>query len=378
MRGPVLILATVILAGALSSLPRARGSEENNPTTATPRFPRPSPDVTDAQVKAVQRGLAWLAKRQHPDGSWSDDPNGSLAITSLTLLSFMANGNTESRGRYRAAVRKGLKLLLRMVTTPGAATPDTPVGFIHRKRDKLSKMHAHGYATLVLALALGMSEERDRREEIRSKLRLAVRLIENVQSRDTGGWYYDPRPDLGHEGSVTVCQIQALRMARDAGIRVNPVTIEKAYRYLEKSQDTKTGGFRYSLTEKRTSYALTAAALATLFGLGRYDEKERITAGLEYMAAQFDRVLRGREPWFYYGNFYAAQVLWQAGAAPWGRKYWKRWWPAMRDLLVDSQGPAGNWTHRGASGPEFQEVYATAFNTLVLQVPMGLLPLFQR
>ena len=72
-------------------------------------------------------------------------------------------------------------------------------------------MYSHGFGTLFLAEAYGMT----RRPEIREKLRKAVQLIIDTQNNE-GGWRYDPSP-TGADISVTIMQVMALRGAKDAG-----------------------------------------------------------------------------------------------------------------------------------------------------------------
>lgn len=346
-------------------------------------------DVTRDQLRAIERGLAWLADAQLEDGSWEGafEGGGELAATCLSVLAFMGAGNTESRGKYHENVREGLKFILQHATRKGASPNDSELGYIHVKDDKYSKMHAHGYATLVLALAYGMSDTatdfgRRRREELRQCLVDAVALIERSQD-DSGGWFYEPVRHSGHEGSVTVTQVQALRAAREAGIRVKPVVVDLALRYLENSQDEDTGGFCYRISDRavsQQSYGLTAAALSTLFGLGQYDRREMVVKGLRYMKRYYEENFRGRTAWFFYANFYAAQTLWQAAATPWGRPYWDDWWPRMRELLVERCQDADG-TFRlpfGRPSQDMGDAYRTAFSCLILEVPLQILPLYER
>ena len=55
-----------------------------------------------------------------------------------------------------------------------------------------------------------------------------------------------------------------------------------------------------------------------------------------------------------------------------GDTTWKRWWPAVRDELIDKQEADGFW--RGQAGEE----YGTAMALSILQVPKRLLPIFQK
>ena len=54
--------ASLILAGLLSAAPAAAQEDtfDSEPLIVTPE-----------QKEAVERGLAWLASQQNPDGSWS-------------------------------------------------------------------------------------------------------------------------------------------------------------------------------------------------------------------------------------------------------------------------------------------------------------------
>ena len=346
-------------------------------------------DVTRAQIEAVERALDYLADHQNPDGSWNEENPSNIAVTSLVLLAMMANGNTETRGKHHVEVQKGVQFLLDKVQVTAALDEGIPAGYIHEKRDTMSRMHGQGYATTVLALAYGMGDrERDpaRKEYMRSRLELAVQCIEKAQ-HESGGWWYQPTAAKHHEGSITVCQIQALRAAREAGVKVNKSVIDRAIVYMERSQGPD-GGFCYSLSERqRRTYALTAAALSTLFGLGEYDRTDMIRKGLGYMRDRHGRPMyMGRQGWFFYANFYAAQSLWQASADQRLAHFWREWWPGMRDFLIDSQrkdNPEatyyGSWTYTAGTGTlGVGRVYATAMCTLILEVPLSILPMFQR
>src|SRR5262249_31695517 len=78
-------------------------------------------------------------------------------------------------------------------------------------------MYGHGFATLFLREAYGMVHAKLLREEMRAKLRLAVNLILSAQRfNDEKAWRYEPT-SRDADLSVTICQIMALRSARNAG-----------------------------------------------------------------------------------------------------------------------------------------------------------------
>ena len=56
-----------------------------------------------------------------------------------------------------------------------------------------------------------------------------------------------------------------------------------------------------------------------------------------------------------------------------GGEWWRTWWPAIRDDLVDQQTPAGGWLDQQQGS-----AYATAMALIILQMPKRYLPIFQR
>jgi hypothetical protein len=214
-------------------------------------------------------------------------------------------------------------------------------------------------------------------EQVRLGLHYAVRCIEGSQDRDTGGWGYDP-VESGHEGSMTVTQIAALRAAADAGIPVNAAVMRKAYEYVRESQNTKHpevfGGFADQKTDpRRVSYQLTAAALTTLFGLGRYGEdagdQKIIENGLRYLDRNLDSGLKP-QTWFYYGMFYGAQAVYLAA----DDKRLRTHWPKIRREILRKRMADGGFSRVDDRSLE----YCTAMGVLTLQVPLETLPIFQR
>jgi len=337
-------------------------------------------DVTEDQLNAIARGLSYLAHHQNSDGSFNELTYSNIAVTSLAVLAFMANGNSLSRGRYQKQVRGGIRYLLESVRTVEVPGDNFRAGYIHHDLDLQSRMHGHGYATMALALAYGTVGSGTSFADIPYRRRLvsAIGCIEASQD-DSGGWGYLPIPTI-HEGSVTVTQVWALRAAREAGFKVSRTVIDKAIRYLEASHDAETGGFCYSLdTRTQQSYALTAAALSTLFGLGEYGRRGMIGRGIDYLKRRNPTNYNRHRQWFYYGNFYATQALWQAEATDWAGDYWQKWWPRLRGHLVKSQLTNNAWPHpSGGAAWGIGNAYSTAMSVLMLTVPLEILPIYQR
>jgi hypothetical protein len=191
-----------------------------------------------------------------------------------------------------------------------------------------------------------------------------------------GGWYYQPVKVADHEGSVTICLVQALRGAHNAGVKVDAAVIHRAVDYVKRLQNPD-GSFRYALGIERSSVALTAAAISTLNATGTYRATE-LDDGYDFvfreLAARNEapsaRAATAREvPYPFYERLYLAQALWQHQDA----SVYAGWASAEQRRLLLDQLEDGRW-----SDPRFGDCYATATNCLVLALPEGLLPIFQR
>ncbi len=80
----------------------------------------------------------------------------------------------------------------------------------------------------------------------------AVRLIVDTQN-DEGGWRYQPERREA-DISVTICQVMALRAARNAGVYVSNETIDRCTAYVKQCQNSD-GGFAYMLPGWRECFS---------------------------------------------------------------------------------------------------------------------------
>ena len=327
------------------SIPSPDSGAENRPADG---------ELNSTVLDAIDRGLDHLASLQTADGSFGIGRySDNAGIVALCGIAFLADGHVPGRGRHGEIVRRCLDYLLDHVTETGLIAAETGHG----------PMYGHGFATLFLGEVYGMTPGDAR---VRDVLEKAVELIVNSQN-DEGGWRYNPVP-YDADVSVTICQVMALRSARDAGIKVPASTIERAVDYVKKCQNPD-GGFKYMLAAGGSGWARSAAGVATLFYAGRYGD-ESIARGLDYLKRQ--AFPSGRSPLtqahFFYGHYYAVQAMYLAGG-----EWWRTWWPAIRDDLVDQQTPAGGWLDQQQGS-----AYATAMALIILQMPKRYLPIFQR
>ncbi len=265
----------------------------------------------------------------------------------------MGDGNLPGRGRYARVVERALEYVLEHCTESGLVTNEGTNG----------PMYGHGFASLFLGEIYGMTPEDTR---VRDALVRAVRLIENSQN-DEGGWRYNPVPDDA-DVSVTICQVMALRSARNAGIKIPKQVIDNAVRYVRECQNPD-GGFRYRKISGSSGWPRTAAGAATLFYAGVYDD-DSIPRGLAYLrrVAMPDGSGPNSQAYYFYGHYYAAQAMYLAGG-----DWWKDWWPRIRDELVEQQLNDGSW-----GDPQWGQPLGTSMGLIIMQMPKRYLPIFQK
>ncbi|MHB0955404.1 MAG: prenyltransferase/squalene oxidase repeat-containing protein [Pirellulaceae bacterium] len=313
-----------------------------------------APDLMNAHTEtAIREGLEYLASRQNAEGSFgADGYRRNVAVVSLAGLAFLANGSSVGRGVYGHKIKRCLEYLLANSDESGFL--NVPGSSSH------GPMYGHGFATLFLAEVYGMYPE----PELRQKLVKAVKLIINTQNEE-GGWRYQPERREA-DISVTICQVMALRAARNAGIYVGNDTIDRCTDYVKRCQNPD-GGFAYMLPGGESAFPRTAAGLVALYSAGIYDGEE-IRRGLDYLLEHRPQPnASGIDNHFFYGHYYAVQAMWQAGG-----EMWLSWYPAIRDTLLERRKEDGSWFDQVC--PE----YGTAMACLILQMPKNYLPIFQR
>jgi hypothetical protein len=348
-------LVAVVLALLLASQPAFADPQIDRATEASAKDL-----ITPETQQAIDAGLAYLAGRQdNRDGSYGSMASSRrrIAVTALAGMAFLSSGNTPGRGKYGTNVQKAVDFLLSRVQPNGFIFDDGNTGH--------GPMYDHGFATLFLGEIYGMTKT----PRVRDGLQRAVQLIINSQNKE-GGWRYEP-DSKDADLSVTICQVMALRAARNAGIFVPKETIDRCIEYVRKCQ-TVEGGFRYQLsTTWQVTFGLTAAGVVALYSGGVYEGKP-IEAGLRYLE-RYRPGLAMRQPsnHYFYSHYYAVQAMWHAGG-----ERWKQWYPDVRDELLQFpfHTSTGGWRDPSAYGDE----YATAMALLILQTPNNYLPIFQR
>jgi len=335
---------------------------------------------TDQLEGAVYRALNWLQKNQNEDGSWGGARKASM--TGLALLTFLAHGETQVSKQYGETVQKGVQWLM-----------DTG-----RKNKNVfaaqNVEYQHAIATYALAEDYALTQIGD----LLTVLEGAVEKIVVSQS-PTGAWEYGynnkmTRPDerpLGGDLSISGWNIQALKAAKNAGVKVKGLdeAMRKALDFCKAVYDDKTHRFGYAKKGGGSEGLLGVGILSMMF-LGAGDSKEARGAIREASAkvkCDWSKAKEGNS----YVWYYITQAMFQGGGS-----YWVSWNREFRDTLLKNQMPDGHWTvpgsrddvpvrppnadekwHAQVGHPKDSPVYHTTMLCMMLEVYYRFLPTFK-
>ena len=323
-----------------------------------------------AVAAACARGLDWLTKNQAKDGSWGK--TYTIAVTSFACLAYLSAADEPFDGARSKALHKGLHFLL--AQQKGGQW----------NAQGHSWIHGQGVATLALSEAYGRSlfckvkPDLDTKK-IRDVVAAGVKVIGKNQS-NSGGWWYTPGDKNNHEGSTTVCAVQALVSANNFRIPIDEAVLDKGFEYLKKSQ-TKEGGFNYRLGDGTNMKEGTAAAVATLGLMQKFDFQVMLNGYNFLLKIKPATISAERFP--YYGHFYGMmgmRLLWQEyGADKTFRENTTGYMAGVQKDLLSWQAQDGTFPLKSFVNAGTENVgYSTAFALLSLLVPEGRLSIHNR
>lgn len=333
-------------------------------------------EVTPDSEKALERGLAWLAKTQGPQGNWDSN---DLGLVSLGALSFLSAGHLPGRGKYGDNVDRALRYVVKN------AKPSGLLNIADAQRD----LYNHGLAAFVLGQAYGMTDD----AQIGRVLERSLKLIANTQC-DDGGWdYRAKRQAHGHDLSLSVMQAKALRSAVDSGFEVRSDVVRLAIQSVRDhykadngarglEDRAREGGGQFTYDGNRATVAMAACGVVCLQEFGQYDDW-RIPKNLDYIAREVARLNavqgNGEVPFDAYTLYYVGQALYQSGGQSWRTNY-----PVIRDYLVTTQirraDPSqddGSWRDTRWVHGKPGLLYGTAVGCFILAIPNRYLPILQ-
>lgn len=322
---------------------------------------------TKESEEAVARGLAWLAARQGPGGSWAfagpalgadaGTATSEAAATGIALLPFLGAGNTHQSGKHKETVSRALRWLMDKQQPDGTwPAPNDP-----------RPMYGHGMASIALVEAYGMTQD----PSLRGPAQRALEYIVKAQHEATGGWRY--KPNMPADTSVVGWQLMALKSSEMAGLPVPARTLEGVKRWLASVEANRPTGGLFGYQSASPTPAMTAQGLLCLQYLGMRRDDPRMKAGTDYLLKNMPRPDGDTSYYWYHAN----QVMYHMQG-----EHWKAWNPRLRDLLVRAQvkdgALAGSWRPTDERERPGGRLYATALRLLMLEVYYRHLPLYQQ
>lgn len=336
---------------------------------------------TKGSDRAVLAALNWLARHQSERGNWS-----------LQYQRQCAKGETCSGDGFVKSdvAATGLALLAFL----GAGhTHKTPKDGIYRQHvskglawlighqaadgrvtvgpEQQQLMYSHGIATIALCEAYGMTRD----TYVGAAANKALRFIEHAQNTKTGGWRYDP----GAEGdtSVTGWQVMALKSGQLAGLSIDSQVWQRIPVFLKLVRKGAYGGlYNYLPYNTDDRPAMTAVGMLCDQYMGTTPEQPRMGEGRDYLLAHLPDLEGARNIYYWY---YATLAMHNLMGPPWDT--WNR---SMRKALIQSQvreGCAmGSWDPEQPSldsyGDHGGRLMVTAMSALTLEIYYRYLPLY--
>jgi len=320
---------------------------------------------TPMTESAVGSGLAWLARQQSKDGSWSIrgpyNDGGTIenkpAATAMAMLAFMGAGNTHLDGEYAETMQRAVKWLVKQQDRNGF--------FASTSRD-----HQQAYSQAQSSIAICELYAMTKDSWLRGPAQLAVDCAEEWQAPE-GGWRYQPRFDS--DTSITGWFVMTLQSGLAAGLEVDRAVLYRVSDFLDSVQSYDGAAYSYQ-PRGAASQAMTAEGLLCRQYLGWRHDHPALLRGVDAMANEYGFNIQDTD--FYYW-YYATQVLHHFGGEP-----WKVWNNEMREKLPAAQvrrgSESGSWSPQSDRwGGTGGRLYTTCMAIYCLEVYYRHMPLYK-
>jgi len=302
--------------------------------------------------------LTFLAKSQDADGSWSDAQFPSnTGTTALACLAFMAEGSRPRIGKYGQNIDRGLEFLLKNVQSSGVIAG--------KGSNKYGPMYEHAYSMLAILYAYGDMPWRAQSRDVISR---GIQAMLKSQRLD-GGWRYQFSREGHSDMSVTANVLWVLRSAKKCGFTVSQEAIDKGTKFVEECANPD-GTFRYRFWGIHASPSLAGTGIIALCNHGKIDHQLIPTARdrIEYDYQRYTVDDLKERRYFIYGAFYASLAMHMCGDA-----YWIPWHKKVVKVFKSMQRKDGEFFDKHDN-----TVYTSAMASIVMQAPLGYLPIYER
>jgi hypothetical protein len=324
---------------------------------------------------AVDRGLAYLAWSQEPDGRWTrvtdDAPPGhrppgmhDMACTGLALLAFLARDQTPDKPcQYRDTVAKAADFLISQQESDGDMRGPSALrggGADH------ANMYDHGIASFAIGELAAMT--RDPRYT-QAALKAADFTVA-AQNPQTGGWRYIP----GEPGDSSVFgwQIMSLHTAELLGFAIPQSTRDGANKFIGQVSQGEFGMLSSYQGHGAPTPPMTAEILFSRMLLHHKLTEPEMIEATSFLDQQKPNP---GNPDLYYWYYASLSMLQMNDTGRLATGQWKDWNTQTRDTLISMQQKGGYWDTNIRWGDRGGRIFTTAIATLTLEVYYRYLPL---
>lgn len=359
---------------------RARGPAAAAAAPAQRREVPPAPPAPPADLGPVlDRALTWLAAHQDEDGRWDadhfekHDANGEpctgpgravhdVGATGLCMLAMLAQGSTLKVGPHRDSLRRAARWLCDQQQENGLFGLNASQDFVYD----------HAIAAFAMCEAYGLSDH----APLRRPAQRGLDYLE-LHRNPYGVWRYQPK-DNDNDTSVTTWALFALASGKSHGLEVPDPALKAIGVWYDAVTDddgragyTKRGEGSSRPVGRTANFpadrgeAMTAAAMIGRFLLGQGPEQRPI------LRASAARLLEKPPEWrpecidSYYW-YLGTLAMYQMGGEAW--EVWSRSLSAIANAQRKDGNCAGSWDPVGVWDEDGGRIYATALNTLTLQL----------
>ncbi len=407
------ILVWIVLAVIITPTLFAGCEQEQQQTR-----PQPAPTPVDqrqAEIDAaVDRGLDWLIAKQGMDGLWHHEEYHAMPISCIAGLALLHRVNYgENTQRYRDAVynltgtivgyankrtgqlyktlpptqneedkkkecqekiKKLDEQIQRLLKEKGEGKErDERILKLLKEKEKEEKEkeeennrhpyyysdfgYDHAFALLFLTQVYQSKIFSDAEHKILRRIIVqAISFAERHQDR-SGCWYQNY--NNGHNTFSTTMHIYALIAAKEAGFRINKITLHKARQF----------------TAKYLARGISAQGISqvTAHIIGGWLENDDLHKSVQSV------INISRKPQYftsYYLNsycFFTSTVCYYLGG-----EYWHDYYKILSTWYLDKQEPSGAWPEvQAGHARRFNKKYTTVVACLILQMPKRALPMYK-
>jgi hypothetical protein len=255
-------------------------------------------------------------------------------------------------------------------------------------------MYSSGLAAIALCEAYAMTKEQNPTLRLGRAAQDALRIIEEAQDADYGGWNY--RPDqlnrssvrvkgdsvrIGGDTSIFAWQLMALKSGKIGGLHVSQSVIYAAQDFLDSV--AWDGGRQYLYVPTGDWYdargidspkTCTAIGLLMRMYLGWKPGDPFLDDGMDLIVHWGHTPRRGECNLYYL--YYATLALHHYGG-----EHWETWNSGLQEMLVRTQShvgcESGSWHFHDSYCDVGGRLLNTSLATMILETPYRIMPLYR-